>query len=352
MKTSTHASVHGLILTTAVGVVFAAPPAHAESSLLTPHRCNIGASERFLSIEMTGETETSCSVIYEKRSEGEGPRAIWKSRNDMTFCADKLVVTMDKLRAGGWNCVAMDESSATIAQRPSTPAASEVDQALPPKRAETPAPSTAAQAPAVPVQPQAAKAPFVPQSPPAPQAAADGSRPAVPTALPPPRKGPPASGPLPLKESGDAPASTPQTLAMVKPRSEYDDWIFRWDDENKEIVFTVYSTTDGTKVSTRRWAHESLSRKTVRPSNMVLAQDAYAKQVLIVVWPEDRVQHITVLDPLIQAKPICEITTRSDRDTGWGYGVKDKALFLKGLQARNGDPGDLVEFRQVCDYTR
>lgn len=155
-----------------------------------------------------------------------------------------------------------------------------------------------------------------------------------------------------MKDGGNSAGSTPPKLAMVKPQAEYDDWIFRWDDDKKEIVFTVYNTTDGTKVKTVRWAHDSPSSKSMRPSNMVLAQDAYAKQVLIAVWPQDRSQHITVLDPLLQSKPICEISTRSDRDTGWGYGVKDKSLFLKGLQARDGDPGNLVEFRQVCDYTR
>lgn len=137
MSCDASATVRLLLVTSAA--LITATSAHGQSSSqVSAHRCSFGASERYLSIEMTGETDMACSVIYEKRSEGEGPRSIWKSRSDLAFCADKLVVTMDKLRAGGWNCVAMDESSvAPTAGRAPMPAMSDADRVLPPKTART-----------------------------------------------------------------------------------------------------------------------------------------------------------------------------------------------------------------------
>ncbi len=318
------------------------------SSVVSLQRCNAGSAERFLHVELKEGSAAGCSVIYEKRSEGEAPRAIWSARNDLEFCNAKLKATMDKLVAGGWNCVAIGPDSMPA------PVATAADRVMPPKEAPI-----AAGQPALP-PPAASEAKAATRVPPALPVTTSRAGDAAPVAVA-RRADSQAAGnarsgdPLPLKDAAPAdPSKTavPEKLAMTRKHSIYDDWIFRWDDAKREIVFTVYSTTDGTKVETIRWTNQALSKTAPRPSNMVLAKDAYQKQVLIVAWPDDRTQHITVLDPLIQAAPICEISTRSDRDSGWGYGVKDKALYLKGLQARNGDPGDLVEFRETCTYTR
>jgi len=88
------------------------------------------------------------------------------------------------------------------------------------------------------------------------------------------------------------------------------------------------------------------------PSNIVLAQDEHANQVLIIAWPGKDSQHITVLDPLVKERPVCEIETLSKRDSDWGYGVEEKKLYLKGFKPSKDNPAELVEFRQECTYIR
>lgn len=335
---------------TTVLLAAAFPALAQDTRAVSEHRCSIGSTDRFVHIELRDNGESGCGVIYEKRSEGEAPRAIWSANHDLNFCSEKLLATVEKLTAGGWAC---DTTGGEM---------------MPGTTASTVAPADSADT-SVRAASTAEADRVLPRKDPALASAASASTPGSAASVP-PLSAPGTSTAMPSRERTNLPSASAATrptaeplpvkpsLALAQPQpkapvaSEFDDWIFRWDDDAKEIVFTVYSTTDGRKVETRRFSPASTGWPETRPSNMVLAQDAFAKQVLIVAWPDDRSQRITVLDPLLQAKPICQISTRSDRDSGWGYGVKDKALFLKGMEAKNGDPGNLVEFRQTCDYTR
>ena len=229
----------------------------------TGYDCTFGESLRLISVEYPDQASgLACKVIYEKRSEGEAPRAIWTAKHDLNFCTGKMQSTVEKLTAGGWQCAA-------------TGAAGQVAE------------------------------------------------------------------------------STPGVMAMKDPApvasgQEYDDWIFRWDGSRKKLVFTLYNSQDGRKARSFAWVHNQLDSSAPSPTNIVLAKDDSAKQVLIIAWPGENSQYITVIDPLINEEPICEIETMSKADSGWGYEINGDRLFLTGLKANEAKPGELVEFRRAC----
>ena len=297
----------------------------------TGYDCTFGESLRLISVEYPDQASgLACKVIYEKRSEGEAPRAIWTAKHDLNFCTGKMQSTVEKLTAGGWQCAATGAAGqvAGAAAAPTAPVAS-APAATPPV-ASAPAPK--------PAMPPAARTPeldrVLPEKSAAPLAAAPVRR--VPTSIP-----------------QKTTESTPGVMAMKDPApvasgQEYDDWIFRWDGSRKKLVFTLYNSQDGRKARSFAWVHNQLDSSAPSPTNIVLAKDDSAKQVLIIAWPGENSQYITVIDPLINEEPICEIETMSKADSGWGYEINGDRLFLTGLKANEAKPGELVEFRRAC----
>lgn len=287
----------------------------AQSEPASSFRCNFGAGERLIDIDYPAQADGGgCAVVYEKRTEGAPPRVIWKAKYDMSFCAKKLLATVDKLSAGGWQCSPSGSGSALKSMT-----LPDVDRVLPLKAgvdAKQPASN----------QNRAPLARKIPVT-----AAATLPRSAK------------QQNSLPLKDT---------RATLSKSKDKFDDWIFRWDDNSKQLVFTLYDSKQPSKVRSFSWAHDDLSQSTPSPSNIVLALDENDNQILIVAWPTEKTQHITVLEPLFQERPVCEIETESKRDSGWSYMVENKKLFLTGVKARAGKPGELVEFRRACSYTR
>ncbi len=292
----------------AAAAAILAPLAGSAQSTAEPtaYRCNVGSEIRLASISYgTHPDGGGCEVIYEKRSEGEPPKAIWRAKHDLGFCASKLLATVGKLTAGGWNCVPDGQTGAP--QALNTP---DADKVLPLKSTE-------------PAKPDLSKVAAVPST------QVGGS-----------------SNSLPLKQQ------PVRKTAAAKSPSRFDDWIFRWDSDRKELVFTLYDSREPSRIHKFSWAHTGMSKSAASPSNIVLALDENDNQILIIAWPGEQSQHITVLDPLFQEEPVCEIETQSIRDSGWNYVVEDKKLYLTGMKARNGDKRDLVEFKKPCTYVR
>ena len=338
-------------------------------------KCEFQSTERSLTVVYPELAEGGgCRVVYEKPDEGIPPRVLWRATNDLAFCDRKLNTSADKLVAGGWSCSQRDNAAAysltLAAALPGIEARAAENAAR--KSAQTAAATPAASAPSVAQSAPALPAKEAMSTPDAdrvlPEKSTAATLAAKPNTAEPQKKAVVAKTPLvaatsPLAEKAPAPAAPakaanePAKQAQAPSRTktnegEYDDWLFRWDEIRKQLVFTLYNSKDGTKVHNFSWAHEQMDESAASPSNIVLAQDEHANQVLIIAWPGKDSQHITVLDPLVKERPVCEIETLSKRDSDWGYGVEEKKLFLKGYKPSDGNPKELVEFREQCTYIR
>ncbi|MFK7964729.1 MAG: hypothetical protein AB8C46_12265 [Burkholderiaceae bacterium] len=335
-------------------------------------RCEFQSTERSLTVVYPELAEGGgCRVVYEKPDEGIAPRVLWRATNDLAFCDRKLNTSADKLVASGWSCSQRDNATAYsltlaaalpgIEARAAEKAAGKAADAAPATPAAS-SPAVAQSEPALPAK-EAMSTPDADRVLPEKSTAATIA--AKPNTAEPQKKtviakAPAVSPASSLVAKSPAPAKatnepTKQALATGRTKTnegEYDDWLFRWDEISKQLVFTLYNSKDGTKVHNFSWAHEQMDESAASPSNIVLAQDEYANQVLIIAWPGKDSQHITVLDPLVKERPVCEIETLSKRDSDWGYGVEEKKLFLKGYKPSDGDPKELVEFREQCTYIR
>ncbi len=307
-----------LIAAAAVSLSHLSAPAQSTPGP-TAYQCNVGSEVRLVNISYGTHPEGGgCEVVYEKRTEGTPPKVIWRAKNDLNFCSTKLLATVGKLTAGGWQCNASGQSAA-----PSAMTTPDADRVMPLKNAGNKAGFGAADTPSssapVKVSTRAAL-----------------SRPAKPA----------QTNSLPLKQQAieKRPAAT--------SKHNFDDWIFRWDSDRKKLVFTLYDSHEPSKVHSFSWAHSRLAESAASPSNIVLALDENDNQILIIAWPGAQSQHITVLDPLFRERPVCEIETESTRDSGWSYVVENKKLYLTGMKSRNGNRSDLVEFKKPCTYVR
>lgn len=299
-------------------IAVALTPFAASAQSPTAYTCNVGSEIRLASISYGTQPDgAGCEVIYEKRTDGIPPKAIWRAKHDLGFCAAKLLATVGKLTAGGWQCSPDTETTA-----PTTMSTPDADRVLPLKSAAVSPDLKASKIPAI--APLKLKTNVAPN-------------------LSSPRA-PANSFPLKQQPVAKAPAA--------KSKPAFDDWIFRWDSEQKKLVFTLYNSREPSEVRSFSWAHSRLSKSAASPSNIVLALDENDNQILIIAWPGAQAQHITVLDPLFQERPVCEIKTESTSDSGWNYVVENKKLYLTGMKSRNGNRTDLVEFKKPCTYVR
>jgi len=381
---------HPLIALPAAAWLLAASSSFAQSVGEPPAlQCEFMSTQRLLTVVYPElEDGGGCRVIYEKPDEGQAPRVLWRASNDLEFCTRKLNKSAEKLVANGWNCSQREDAIAYSIQLAAALPAIEADAAAK-QSADAAAPTTtqsvAVAAPAT-AAPKAAVAPIPTAAPiaikpsaaqPTLPAKAKMATPDADRVLPekdtaaslavrsntaePQKKTvmakAPASSLAPKAQAPKKPVTKPIEKAAAPVRTktndgEYDDWLFRWDEINKQLVFTLYNSKDGTKVHNFSWAHDQMDQSAASPSNIVLAQDEHANQVLIIAWPGKDSQHITVLDPLVKERPVCEIETLSKRDSDWGYSVEEKKLFLKGFKPSAGNPAELVEFREQCTYVR
>jgi len=371
---------HPLIALPAAALLLAASSSFAQSVGEPPAlQCDFKSTQRLLTVVYPElEDGGGCRVIYEKPDEGIPSRVLWRASNDLEFCTRKLNLSAGKLVASGWTCSQREDAIAYSIQLAAALPAIEGDAAAAPSAAPAAPEATAATVPTaapMPVKPSVAPPPVLTAQPTLPaketMATPDADRvlPEKDTAsslatrsnTAEPQKQAviakaPASSLTPKTQAAQAPVkSAEKAAAPVRTRTndgEYDDWLFRWDEISKQLVFTLYNSKDGTKVHNFSWVHDQMDQSAASPSNIVLAQDEHSNQVLIIAWPGKDSQHITVLDPLVKERPVCEIETQSTRDSDWGYGVEEKKLFLKGFKPSAGDPAKLVEFREQCTYVR
>ncbi|MGB7300908.1 MAG: hypothetical protein WBD34_16430 [Burkholderiaceae bacterium] len=292
-----------------VGAVLIAAPVNAIASD-EAYRCQSGAAERSYSILLPDQAEGGgCHVLYET-SKSSPPRSIWRAKYDMQFCVDKMRESMSKLAAAGWNCE-IAEVKLTL----DLVAAGFVDKA--PAQGERSV---------QPVQRGATRQPGRQVS----------------------------STSVSTSATAVATTATPVPKASVSagPAPEFDDWLYRWDEARRRLVFTLYNKTDGTKVRSFSWQHRAMSAGGRDRPNIIFVENPQAKPLLIIAWPGEQSQYVAALDPLRQDTPFCELESVDKSKTGWGFGIRHDAVVLTGQRAAAGDAQRAGAFEQVCEISK
>ncbi|MEZ5738382.1 MAG: hypothetical protein R3E68_02220 [Burkholderiaceae bacterium] len=332
-------------------IVGQSPEAAAQaSSVPDSFLCSKGPTE--LQVELRFPDASAgggCQVVSRPPGAPEPLRVIWKARFDMDFCPRKIVEYTGKLGRLGWQCE--PDGAAAVASPVRPVGASPADVAVaPPRSAQTDAPirieqvSTGTGAAVSPVADTAVKP-------------AVGSR--VSEALPKPsavtradNKQALVAMASPAQGQGTFFIDKTTELPVGRQAGDYDDWFYRWDIRRQALVFTLFNTRDSTKARSFSFTHPGLARAAAGPSNIVSLQDREDNRVIIVAWPGETSQFITVLDPLLEERPICEIETQGVTEADWGYGVEKARLYLSGVRNRIGADGSVGEFKQPCPYPR
>ena len=68
--------------------------------------CEQGNLVREIKVERATEAAVTCSVVYDKASEGQSADVLWTANADGAYCDAKADGLAEKLNGFGWSCTA------------------------------------------------------------------------------------------------------------------------------------------------------------------------------------------------------------------------------------------------------